>query len=75
MLDILSIVVTFYSQLIVSFLLFMMAYGWGTVIKQVSIMSFDRRTLVPIMLVIVLHLIIALPMFYDHEERHKFHEY
>jgi|LauGreDrversion4_2_1035121.scaffolds.fasta_scaffold862274_1 hypothetical protein len=75
MLDILSIVVTFYSQLIVSFLLFMMAYGWGTVIKQVSIMSFDRRTLVPIMLVIVLHLIIALLMFYDHEERHKFHEY
>lgn len=74
-LDIVSMVVTFNSQLIVCFIFFMMAAGWGTVFKDVSITTFDRRTLVPITIAITSHVLIALLMFYDHEERHKFHEY
>jgi hypothetical protein len=53
----------------------MLAYGWGTVYKDVTISTFDRRSLVPMMFVIVSHALIALLMFFDHEERHKFHEY
>jgi hypothetical protein len=53
------------SKMIECFIFFMMAFGWGTVYKDVSISTFDKRSFIPMALVYIPHMIIAILIYYD----------
>jgi hypothetical protein len=55
----------------------LLAKGWTTNFEHAQKKSFEllEKFLIPIVVLVGLHWIIAFLMIFDHEETHKFHQY
>ena len=70
----LAIFFSLFSQLFLIILFLAIAFGWGTIKKEGPFSDFEQHKYI-LNFVVTMHFIIAMLIYHDHEEHHKFHDY